>query len=75
MSNLPITHMTLYKHGVGFFQRRAALSGDKVDLTFRVAEMNDVLKSLTAIDWGAGQVLGVEYATPQSREERLAALR
>ncbi|MBX7235451.1 MAG: hypothetical protein K1X65_13785 [Caldilineales bacterium] len=72
MSNLPITHMTLYKHGVGFFQRRAALSGDKVDLTFRVAEMNDVLKSLTAIDWGAGQVLGVEYATPQSREERLA---
>lgn len=72
MSNLPITHMTLYKHGVGFFQRRAALSGDKVDLTFRVAEMNDVLKSLTAIDWGAGQVLGIEYATPQSREERLA---
>jgi hypothetical protein len=72
MSNLPITHMTLYKHGVGFFQRRAALSGDKVDLTFRVEEMNDVLKSLTAIDWGAGKVLGVEYATPQSREERLA---
>lgn len=72
MSNLPITHMTLYKHGVGFFQRRATLSGDKIDLTFRVEEMNDVLKSLTAIDLGAGQVLGVEYATPQSREERLA---
>ncbi len=72
MSNLPITHMTLYKHGVGFFQRRATLSGDKVELTFRVEEMNDVLKSLTAIDWGEGKVLGVEYATPQSREERLA---
>ncbi len=72
MSNLPITHMTLYKHGVGFFQRRAALSGEKIDLTFRAEEMNDVLKSLTAIDWGTGKVLGVEYATPQSREERLA---
>ncbi len=72
MSMLPITHMTLYKHGVGFFQRRATLSGDKVELTFRAEEMNDVLKSLTAIDWGAGQVLGIEYATPQSREERLA---
>jgi hypothetical protein len=34
--------------------------------------MNDILKSLTAIDWGGGQVLGIEYATPQSREERLA---
>lgn len=72
MTNLPITHMTLYKHGVGFFERRAALSGEQVELSFRVEEMNDILKSLTVIDWGAGQVLGVDYATPQSREERLA---
>ena len=72
MANLPITHMTLYKHGVGFFERRAKLSGKEVELSFRVAEMNDILKSLTAIDWGGGQVLGIDYATPQSREERLA---
>ena len=72
MTNLPITHMTLYKHGVGFFERRGPLNGEEVTLTFRVEEMNDILKSLTAIDWGDGQVLGVEYATPQSREERLA---
>jgi hypothetical protein len=69
--NLPITRMTLYKHGVGFFERRATLSGGKVELSFRVEEMNDLLKSLTVIDWGGGQVLGTEYATPQSREERL----
>lgn len=72
MTTLPVTHMTLYKHGVGFFERRARLSGEEVTLSFRVEEMNDILKSLTVIDWGAGQVLGVEYATPQSREERLA---
>ena len=72
MTNLPITHMTLYKHGVGFFERRAELSGEQVELSFCVQEMNDILKSLTAIDWGAGQVLGVDYATPQGREERLA---
>ncbi len=72
MTNIPITHMTLYKHGVGFFERRARLEGEKVELSFRVEEMNDILKSLTAIDWGGGQVLGVDYATPQSREERLA---
>jgi len=64
--------MTLYKHGVGFFERRATLSGQQVELSFRVEEMNDILKSLTVIDWGDGQVLGVDYATPQSREERLA---
>jgi hypothetical protein len=72
MTTIPITHMTLYKHGVGFFQRRARFSGQAASLSFRVEEMNDVLKSLTAIDWGDGQVLGVEYPSPQSREELLA---
>ncbi len=72
MSTLPITHMTLYKHGVGFFERRAVISGEEVALSFRVEEMNDILKSLTAVDWSDGQVLGIDYATPQSRAEQLA---
>jgi hypothetical protein len=72
MTTLPITHMTLYKHGVGFFERRTQFQGEEVKLAFRVEEMNDILKSLTALDLGPGQVLGVDYATPQSLEERLA---
>lgn len=71
MSHLPITRMTLYKHGVGFYERRATLATDKVELSFRVEEMDDILKSLTAIDWGGGRILGIDYATPQSRDERL----
>ncbi len=71
MENLPITRMTLYKHGVGFFERRGKVQGEEVTLSFRVEAMNDILKSLTAIDWGAGQVLGVDYATPKQREELL----
>ncbi len=72
MAHLPIKRMTLYKHGVGFFERRASVSGEEVELSFRVAEMNDILKSLTALDVGGGKVLGIDYATPQSKEERLA---
>ena len=72
MAKLPVTHMTLYKHGVGYLERRAELGGEVVELSFRAEEMNDILKSLTAIDWGGGQVLSIDYATPQSREERLA---
>lgn len=72
MTTLPITRMTLYKHGVGYFERAAKFTGDAVSLTFRVEAMNDVLKSLTAIDWGDGQVLGIEYPSPQSRDELLA---
>jgi len=71
MPNLPITHLTLYKHGVGFFQRSAKINTEQVKLLFRTSEMNDILKSLTVIDAGKGKVLGVDYATPQSREELL----
>lgn len=71
MSQLPIVHMTLYKHGVGYFQRRGSVTGEALKLTFRREEMDDLLKSLTVIDHGAGQVQGVDYDTPQSQEERL----
>jgi chaperonin cofactor prefoldin len=69
---LPIRQVVLYKHGVGFFERRGKLDGKEVELSFRAEEMNDVLKSLTIIDRAGGQVLGIEYATPQSRTEQLA---
>lgn len=72
MTQLPLTKMTLYKHGVGFFERQTQFEGEEITLSFRTEEMNDILKSLTAIDWGAGQVLGIDYGTPQSSEEKLA---
>lgn len=72
VAQLPIRHVVLYKHGVGFFARQGRFTGEEVELSFRAEEMNDILKSLTVIDWAEGQVLGIEYATPQSREEQLA---
>jgi hypothetical protein len=71
-AHLPIRQVVLYKHGVGFFERQGKLTDSEADLSFRVEEMNDILKSLIVIDRASGQVLGVEYATPQSREEQLA---
>lgn len=71
MAGLPIVKMTLYKHGVGFFMRRGAVSEEAVSLTFDKDEMNDVLKSLTAVAQG-GQVLGVDYDTPEDKAARLA---
>lgn len=72
MSHLPIVHMTLYKHGVGYFRRRGKISGEAIQLSFRRETMDDLLKSLTVIDYGRGQVQGVDYETPQSQAERLA---
>jgi hypothetical protein len=62
--------MTLYKHGVGYFRRRGPVEGEAIKLTFRREEMDDLLKSLTVIDLGEGQVRGVDYDTPQSLAER-----
>ncbi|HEY85399.1 MAG TPA: hypothetical protein G4N96_09850 [Chloroflexi bacterium] len=72
MSVLPIIHMTLYKHGVGYYRRRGAIEGEAVKLSFRQEEMDDLLKSLTIIDYSKGQVRGVDYDTPQSQAEKLA---
>src|SRR6476619_401882 len=70
--NLPIRRLTLYKHGVGFVERRGAVEGAEVALVFRADEVNDALKSLLALDLQGGQVLGVHYETPADRDARLA---
>ncbi len=72
MSALPIVHITLYKHGVGYYRRRGVVAGEAVKLSFRQEEMDDLLKSLTVVDYSKGQVRGVDYDTPQSQEEKLA---
>ncbi len=64
MSDLPVTEMILYKHGVGFFKREGKVKSDEVRLTFRHDEINDVLKSLVVFDQGEGDVLGIHYQTP-----------
>ena len=71
MSNLPLVHMTLYKHGVGYFRRRGTVEGTSITLSFKREEMADLLKSLTVLDLAGGQVRGVDYDTPQSQSERL----
>lgn len=72
MPNLPIRRMILYKHGVGYFERRGALNGTELRLSFPRAAMDDVLKSLVALDLGAGQVRGVDFETPEDRAAQIA---
>jgi hypothetical protein len=51
----PLRRVTLYKHGVGYFERRGKVNGDQqVTFLFDAAQMNDVLKSLVALDLGKG---------------------
>src|SRR3982751_4088960 len=72
MPELPIRRMILYKHGVGYFERRGAVSGTALRLSFPRAAMDDVLKSLVTLDLGAGQVHGVDFETPEDRASQIA---
>ena len=61
-ADLPVTQVTLYKHGVGFFERDGRLGpGESARLDFTAAEMNDVLKSLTISERGGGKITGLRY--------------
>jgi hypothetical protein len=65
--SLPISRITIYKHGVGYFERRGPHSGESLRLTFAREAMDDVLKSLLALDLGAGQVRSIDFETPEDR--------
>jgi hypothetical protein len=69
---LTITRVVLYKHGIGYFERRGSVTGTtSVDLFFRSSEMNDVLKSLTTIDGGGGIVSSISYESVKPVEKQL----
>lgn len=75
MSNLPIRRVVLYKHGVGYFEREAAVSGDEtLTLAFKQREVSDVLKSLTVLDLDGGTVSAVSYDSTTPADQLLAEI-
>src|SRR5438093_4463794 len=75
MSALPITRVVLYKHGVGYFEREGSVEGDAtLSLTFKQAEVSDVLKSLTVLDLDGGHIASVSYDATKPLEQLLAEI-
>src|SRR5262245_8361029 len=61
-SQLPIGQVVLFSSGVGYFQREGTIEGtQRIDLTFPVADINDLIKSMTLRDLDGGQVSAVSY--------------
>ena len=74
-TQLPVTHVSLYKNGVGFFEHAGHVSGDEavtIDLTS--AQLDDVLQSLTAIDLNGGRITGASYNSTTPLDQQLRAL-
>lgn len=61
---LPLSEVILYSSGVGYFERTGEVEGRaKVDLRFKVEDINDLLKSLVVQDFNGGQVTTVTYGS------------
>src|SRR5262249_41490855 len=61
-ASLPIGQVVLYSSGVGYFQREGSVEGDsRVDLSFPVSDINDLIKSMVLRDLDGGHVSAVSY--------------
>lgn len=75
-AELPIRRITLYRSGVGAFERRGLVEGDnKVQLRFNTDQINDILKSMVVLDLskGKGQIEGVSYSSKEPLARRLSS--
>jgi hypothetical protein len=72
---LPVRHVALYKNGVGYFEHDGRVHGNQsVTIAFTTAQLNDVLKSLTAIDLNGGRITDVSYNSAAPLDQRLSTL-
>ena len=72
---LPVRKVVLYKNGMGYFEHVGEVRGSQaVEIVLPSAQLDDVLKSLTVIDLGRGQVTGVTYDSTAPLGRRLAQL-
>src|SRR5260370_23465515 len=59
---LPIGQVVLFGSGVGYFQREGTVDGTaRVDLSFPVTDINDLLKSMVLRDLDGGHISTVSY--------------
>jgi len=71
-SPLPIKQVVLFNSGVGYFQREGEVAGNvRLNLTFNVGDINDLLKSLVLQDLGGGRVSTVHYDSQDPLEKIL----
>ncbi|MEM8835388.1 MAG: hypothetical protein AAGD00_06170 [Planctomycetota bacterium] len=73
-AQVPIRAITLYRSGVGSFERRALIDGSStVGLSFDTDQINDILKSMVLLDLDGGEFGPVTYESKEPLSKRLAS--
>src|SRR5437879_6006042 len=75
LAALPISQVVLFSSGVGYFQREGSVEGDtRVDLSFDVRDINDLLKSMVLRDLDKGHITAVSYDSLAPLERTLGSV-
>lgn len=73
-TNLPVRKITLYRSGVGYFERAGSVEGNsEIQLRFNTDQINDILKSMVLLDLDGGRVESVAYGSKEPLAKRLAS--
>lgn len=71
---LPITGLTLYRSGVGSFERTGMVDGNAdVQLRFDTDQINDIIKSMVLLDLDGGHIDTVSYGSKEPLSRQLAS--
>src|SRR5471030_3314046 len=72
ISTVGLTKVVLYKHGIGYFERRGKVTGPtKINLVCEASEIDDMLKSLLALT-SSGRIDAITYDSSKTLQSRLA---
>jgi hypothetical protein len=72
---LPLRRVVLYKSGIGYFQHDGHVRGNEdVEIDLTSGQLNDVLKSLTALDFTGGRIVGASYNSQEPAGHQLQSL-
>lgn len=72
---LPIRRIRLYQHGQGYFEHLGQIEGAQtLSLNFQQEEMDDVLRTLSAVDLDGGEIQSITYPARRSLADQLKQL-
>jgi len=72
---LPLRRVVLYKSGVGYFEHGGRVHGNEdVEIDLTSSQLDDVLKSLTALDLSGGRIVGASYNSQEPAGHQLESL-
>src|SRR5688572_2892937 len=74
MAQLPIRQLTLWKQGIGYFERRGGIEEPTVTLVVPRNAANDVLATLHVDLTDGSHVVSVDYETPEDKSKQLEDL-